>query len=588
MNFRELREYYIIQKSSLFDKYYYLTEYPDVRRADVDPIKHFIKFGWKQGRNPNRLFRTNAYMMENHEYDFSKTNPFVHYINNYDSKTSPNQHNDIKPLSNIIQNNNTAVTTNRIDYCSLYRTITPIETSEIVDIVICVGSNSNNIKACISSIKKYTKPNSYKIHVVVHQDDLQNLEDLLSSDIEIHTHDMVLFNFARANNIVLKTSQNDVILLNDDTEVTELWMEKLKTASKGVALTGAHTGKLCAGNPDMWEAGPTMITNYAINMFCAYIPKRVLKIVGLLNEEYAYYGGEDTDYSGRARQNGIPLVISDAFVFHKNNQSFKDSKELLLEETFKLLYENYKIVPPLDLSHITPKVSIIMATHNRAHLIMSTLHSIEEIEYNNFEIIIVDDSSTDQTAEVLLEYQKTHHNFKYIRLPQNSGSTIARTIGLNASDGQFILFTDDDDTVLQNRIISPLNSLLNNSTLDVVYCGYNTISDNGYIVPNYCKPFNVESYLELEFNIGIGILLGRRKAFIDVPFLTIYDNASDYDWVFRLIRRGFTIDLCPEIVMNYNRTGSPDQHLSGNKKSNKVHQEIKKRELLLRNLKRTA
>lgn len=96
------------------------------------------------------------------------------------------------------------------------------------------------------------------------------------------------------------------------------------------------------------------------------------------------------------------------------------------------------------------------------------------------------------------------------------------------------------------------------------------------------------SYLELEFNIGIGILLGRRKAFIDVPFLTIYDNASDYDWVFRLIRRGFTIDLCPEIVMNYNRTGSPDQHLSGNKKSNKVHQEIKKRELLLRNLKRTA
>jgi glycosyltransferase involved in cell wall biosynthesis len=65
---------------------------------------------------------------------------------------------------------------------------------------------------------------------------------------------------------------------------------------------------------------------------------------------------------------------------------------------------------------------------------MSTLHSIEEIEYNNFEIIIVDDSSTDQTAEVLLEYQKTHHNFKYIRLPQNSGSTIARTIGLNASD----------------------------------------------------------------------------------------------------------------------------------------------------------
>jgi glycosyltransferase involved in cell wall biosynthesis len=156
---------------------------------------------------------------------------------------------------------------------------------------------------------------------------------------------------------------------------------------------------------------------------------------------------------------------------------------------------------------------------------------------------------------------------------------------VRASKGQFILFTDDDDTVLPNRISSPLDFLLKNPDLDVVYCNFNLVDEVG-IKPIYCDHFDENAYLHQKFNIGSGILLGRKRTFIDIPFMSIYDRAVDFDWVFRLVRRGYKIDLCPEIVMNYNRSGPPDLHLAGNAKAIKIHKSIYDREILLKSVER--
>jgi len=373
-----------------------------------------------------------------------------------------------------------------------------------------------------------------------------------------------------------------VVLLNDDTEVTEGWLEKLKRASKGFALTGAHTDKLCSGNPEMWEPGPVMFTHYPINMFCAYIPRRIIDVVGLLDEEFVYYGGDDVDYSIRTLQNGFPLIISDAFIIHKNNRSFGDKKERLMKESDKIIYEKYKVEPPFDLSKIQPKVSAIMATHNRPELLKTAIESIMAINYDNFELIIVDDCSSEETNVVLFEAQRKFPKITTIRLPNNFGSSKAREIGLRASTGNFIFFTDDDDTVLPNRISKPLDFIITHPTLDVVYCNFNLINDNLEVIPIFCQPFDFEAYLELEFNIGLGILFGRRDVFLSVPFYSIFDRATDYDWVFRMLRHGYKIDLCPEIVMNYNRSGSINQHLAGTSDSIEKHKEIYNREKLLK------
>ena len=70
----------LIKKSGLFDPVYYLINNPDVRVADTDPLRHFLKFGWREGRNPSDKFDTNYYLESNPDVKQSGKNPLVHYI----------------------------------------------------------------------------------------------------------------------------------------------------------------------------------------------------------------------------------------------------------------------------------------------------------------------------------------------------------------------------------------------------------------------------------------------------------------------------------------------------------------------------
>ncbi len=70
-----------IKRSGLFDKKWYLKTYPDVARAHVDPLKHYLKHGWVEGRNPSPKFDGNAYLRSNPDVAAAKMCPLVHYVN---------------------------------------------------------------------------------------------------------------------------------------------------------------------------------------------------------------------------------------------------------------------------------------------------------------------------------------------------------------------------------------------------------------------------------------------------------------------------------------------------------------------------
>ena len=53
---RNIIHYIQISRSGLFDRYYYLKKYPDVRKKDIDPLWHFVAVGWREGRNPSKDF----------------------------------------------------------------------------------------------------------------------------------------------------------------------------------------------------------------------------------------------------------------------------------------------------------------------------------------------------------------------------------------------------------------------------------------------------------------------------------------------------------------------------------------------------
>ncbi len=69
-----------IKQSALFDPVYYLKTYADVRKADIDPLKHFCKKGWREGRNPSATFITRIYLVEHPELKDADINPLIHYI----------------------------------------------------------------------------------------------------------------------------------------------------------------------------------------------------------------------------------------------------------------------------------------------------------------------------------------------------------------------------------------------------------------------------------------------------------------------------------------------------------------------------
>ncbi len=96
-------------------------------------------------------------------------------------------------------------------------------------------------------------------------------------------------------------------------------------------------------------------------------------------------------------------------------------------------------------------ISVIIPTYNRKELLMEALKSVLSQTFQDIEIIVVDDASTDGT-ESLLEGWGTHPLIRYIRLAQNSGVHVARNTGLEAAHGDEVLFLDSDDILYPDAL----------------------------------------------------------------------------------------------------------------------------------------
>ena len=107
-------------------------------------------------------------------------------------------------------------------------------------------------------------------------------------------------------------------------------------------------------------------------------------------------------------------------------------------------------------------LSIIIPTFNRCRLLMLSIQKITSYQMHDFEIIIVDDASTDATQQKISKYSDQH--IKYIRNKKNCGTTQSRINGLNSASGEFIIFLDDDD----DGFYQGLDEFLNQIQLETV------------------------------------------------------------------------------------------------------------------------
>ncbi len=125
-----------------------------------------------------------------------------------------------------------------------------------------------------------------------------------------------------------------------------------------------------------------------------------------------------------------------------------------------------------------PTVSVVIPTYNRAHLLGRAIQSVLDQTYRDFELIVVDDGSTDNTEEVVEGL--SDERVKYIRHEKNKGGAAARNTGIKAAKGQYIAFQDSDDEWLPEKLEKQMKVFETAPTeVGVVYTDMQRINKNG-------------------------------------------------------------------------------------------------------------
>lgn len=181
-------------------------------------------------------------------------------------------------------------------------------------------------------------------------------------------------------------------------------------------------------------------------------------------------------------------------------------------------------------------ISVIMPTYNRGYIIENAINSIINQTYKNFELIIVDDFSTDNTDEIVNSYKDSR--IKYIKLEKNSGANFARNIGLKNAHGRYITFQDSDDISYATRLEDELAEL-KNQNVEWVFSSFKKISKNNVeVVPKK----QIDSSLILDkmlFKnyITTQVLFLKREILEEIQFDETLPRFQDWDLIIRVAEK---------------------------------------------------
>lgn len=150
-------------------------------------------------------------------------------------------------------------------------------------------------------------------------------------------------------------------------------------------------------------------------------------------------------------------------------------------------------------------VSIVTANYNCEKFIEDTIKSVQAQTYTDWEMIIVDDFSTDKSIEIINQYIKKDSRIKLIELECNSGAAVARNRAIEEANGRYIAFLDSDDLWLPEKLEKQLKFMLNNN-YDFTYTNYDLIDEKSI---HYGKTFIAKAestYHDLLVTCSIGCL----------------------------------------------------------------------------------
>ncbi len=137
------------------------------------------------------------------------------------------------------------------------------------------------------------------------------------------------------------------------------------------------------------------------------------------------------------------------------------------------------------LRDISPMISIIIPLFNVEKSIIKTLHSFLAQTFKNFEIVAVDDGSTDDTLEIVWSVLKSSSVSFTLLHQTNKGVSVARNVGMEHAQGRYVLFFDGDDIAHASFLERMVSSFLFSDDIDIVFCGFDRVTKDIKTIKRY-------------------------------------------------------------------------------------------------------
>lgn len=196
-------------------------------------------------------------------------------------------------------------------------------------------------------------------------------------------------------------------------------------------------------------------------------------------------------------------------------------------------------------------VSIIMPSYNASRFIEESINSVLSQTYTNWELLIVDDCSKDNSVEIVQKFIKINNRIKLFSLRENTGAAAARNVALECACGQYIAFLDSDD-IWENKKLEKQLNFMHTNQYAFTFSEYYIMEENGRKTGNIIHvPFSL-SYHQYLRNTIIGCLTVMIDRNIVGDFrMPLIKSSHDMALWLLIMKRGFKAYGLQDILAGY-------------------------------------
>lgn len=202
-----------------------------------------------------------------------------------------------------------------------------------------------------------------------------------------------------------------------------------------------------------------------------------------------------------------------------------------------------------------PLVSVVIPVFNSSYYIRETLTSILNQSYTDWELLCVDDGSTDDSAAIILSFQD--ERIRYIKNEKNSGIAFSRNRGIQEASGQYIAFIDSDDVAHPERFEKQVAFLQNHPEVDVLFTRIRQIDVYGNPYGSWKE--DEENLTEESISASLPHFnclaqpsaMGKREVFLQFPYRSEYKDSEDYALWLELLTAGKRLAKLDEALTDY-------------------------------------